>query len=635
MTNLQPSNCPQCGKPIPENAPSGLCPSCVLAKAATTANQTNPNPKSPPPSLDELASHFPDLEILEVIGVGGMGAVYKARQPKLDRFVALKILHVHDDDPAFEERFNREARVLARLNHPNIVTVFDFGSAGPYHFLHMELIDGVNLRQAMQAGRFSSAEALTLVQEMCAALKSAHEDGILHRDIKPENILLDSQGRLKIADFGIAKLLGPDEPHNFTLTRQDALLGSPQYMAPEQIESPEDVDQRADIYSLGVVFYELLTGELPIGRFAPPSAKNEIDARIDEIVFRTLEKERDARFQSAEDVSTKVASLSQSPPAPTNSGKGKTARFATASAILTGISIPLIYFCFFTLFSVNSSSGPQEISNRSENIAVFWVRLIGISGALLAVTTVILGFFLGISALSDIRQSNGQKRGLSRATFATLTWPFIVLLVIISMFIPGPMETKFVFLILLISFSVICWALIPTLRRWARNEQSLGALSIRFIAVIGIPVLLSFGVVDGLVTEWRKDPEPSISETSVTAYYSQSRELEGKLRAARELPPGSQRALTFASVAEEAALEGRLSIAFVACQEIDGPGQKNHETLANTTRYKCALILGRQGYTSEATQIASKISAESLKRTALIKISKREFDDNSIPPPTQ
>jgi serine/threonine protein kinase len=627
MTNPDPSNCPQCGNPISEDAPSGLCPACVLAKAAITDNQTNPNPKSPPPSPDELAAQFPDLEILEIIGVGGMGAVYKARQPKLDRNVALKILQVHDDDPAFEERFNREARVLARLNHPNIVTVFDFGTSGPYHFLIMELIDGVNLRQAMQAGRFSSAEALTLIQEMCAALKSAHEDGILHRDIKPENILLDSQGRLKIADFGIAKLLGPNEPHNFTLTRQDSLLGSPQYMAPEQIETPDDVDQRADIYSLGVVFYELLTGELPLGRFPAPSTKNDIDSRIDDIVFRTLEKERDARFQSAEEVSTKVESLSQSPPPLAIAGLGKTARFATISALLTSISIPLIYICFFTLFS----SHPEEASNQSENAALFWTRLIGISGMLLAITTVTLGFSLGTSALSDIRQSNGQKRGLSRATFAVLTWPILFLLGIISAFIPGPMETKFTFLILLISFGVICWALIPTLRRWARSEQSLSPIFMRLIAVVAIPVLLSFGAVDWLTNVRDQDDgsRRSLSKSFVTSNDSQTRELAGKLEAALQLPPNSQKSLTIASIAVEIALAGKPKLAEHACAAV------SIDSVRSTARYKCALILGRQGFTSDASAIAGKITQPSLKRTALLKIAKGEFDDNSIPPPSQ
>ena len=631
MTNPANSNCPRCGKPIPENAPSGLCPACVMSGAATTASQTIPNPKSPPPSLKEITAHFPDLEVLEIIGVGGMGAVYKARQPKLDRCVALKILHVHDDDPAFEERFNREARVLARLNHPNIVTIFDFGTAGPYHFLLMEHIDGVNLRQAMQAGRFSPDEALTLVQEMCAALKSAHEDGILHRDIKPENILLDSQGRLKIADFGIAKLVGPEDLQNFTLTRQDSVLGSPQYMAPEQIESPENVDQRADIYSLGVVLYELLTGELPLGRFAAPSSKNDIDSRIDEIVFRTLEKERDARFQSAEEVSTSVDTLAQSPAPTIKTGTGTTARFATVSAILTAISVPLIYFTFFTLFSSNSSSGPDQVSSNSESVANFWVRLIGIGAALLALISVILGFFLGISALSTIRQSNGQKRGLNRATFATLTWPILILLAISSALLPGPMAMPLLFIILLITFAALCWALVPTLRRWGLNQQSLVPLFKRFLIAIGFSFLFTFVILPLFKIQTTSDlpAASSVPETYANSSDPKTRELAGKLQAALQLPSTSQKSLTIASTALEIALAGEAELAEIACQSI------SIDSTRNTARYKCALILARQGNTSQASNIASKITISSLRQTALLKIARGEFEDNSIPPPSR
>jgi tRNA A-37 threonylcarbamoyl transferase component Bud32 len=253
-----------------------------------------------------VAAAFPQLEIVELIGTGGMGAVFKARQPKLDRYVALKVLpEALARDPAFAERFQREGRVLARLNHPNIVSVHDFGQSGDFFYLLMEYVDGVNLRQAMRAGRFTPAQALALVPRICEALQFAHDEGVLHRDIKPENILLDARGRVKIADFGIAKLLSETRA-DVSLTATGAAVGTPQYMAPEQIERPAEVDHRADIYSLGVVFYELLTGELPLGRFAPPSAKIDLDARIDEIVLRALTKERELRQQSAREVKTDV-----------------------------------------------------------------------------------------------------------------------------------------------------------------------------------------------------------------------------------------------------------------------------------------------------------------------------------------
>ena len=316
--NSEPSvpKCPQCGAAIPADAPQGLCPRCVLLGAATPTDAGKPVPRTEPPSPEALRAAFPHLEIVELIGRGGMGFVYKARQAKLDRLVALKLLPLElGADPHFAERFHREARALARLNHPGIVAVYDFGVSAGFGYLLMEFVDGVNLRQAMQAGRFTQREALALVPKICEAIQFAHEQGVLHRDIKPENILLDTQGRVKIADFGIAKLVGEDTP-DLTLTLSGARLGTPSYMAPEQVEHPGTVDHRADIYSLGVVFYELLTGELPLGRFAPPSAKADLDARVDDIVMRALAKERELRQQSAGEVKTEVETVSASPRIP-------------------------------------------------------------------------------------------------------------------------------------------------------------------------------------------------------------------------------------------------------------------------------------------------------------------------------
>ena len=206
----EPKTCSKCGGPIPTDAPQGLCPKCLLLGVSMpTEAGKGALPKGAPPTREEVAAAFPQLEILEFIGQGGMGFVFKARQPKLDRFVALKILPQSlAADPAFAERFIREGRLLARLNHPNIVTVHDFGQASGFFYLLMEFVDGVNLRQAMKAGRFTPAQALAIVPRICEALQFAHNEGILHRDIKPENILLDAKGRVKIADFGIAKLMG-------------------------------------------------------------------------------------------------------------------------------------------------------------------------------------------------------------------------------------------------------------------------------------------------------------------------------------------------------------------------------------------------------------------------------------------
>ena len=138
-----------------------------------------------------------------------------------------------------------------------------------------------------------------VVPKICEALEFAHNEGILHRDIKPENILVDVRGRVKIADFGIAKLVEDARPGT-ALTGSGRTLGTPHYMAPEQLEKPGTVDHRADIYSLGVVFYEMLTGELPLGRFQPPSHKVAMDVRLDEVVLHALEKEPSRRYQHAE-----------------------------------------------------------------------------------------------------------------------------------------------------------------------------------------------------------------------------------------------------------------------------------------------------------------------------------------------
>jgi len=301
------STCPQCHAPLPADAPQGLCPSCLISLAGLATDQdTLPLTAADLPELADIAVAFPDLEIIEKIGQGGMGVVFKARQPKLDRLVALKVLpKALAVTPGFPERFNREGRVLARLSHPSIVTVHDFGESGGYCFLIMEYVDGVNLRQAMRAGRFTPEQALKVVPDICAALQAAHEQGVLHRDIKPENLLLDTKGRIKIADFGIAKLLD-DRGTDLLLTQSGAKLGTAPYMAPEQIEQPSSVDHRADIYSLGVVLYEMLTGELPLGRFAAPSEKSAVGGNIDEIVFRALEKERGRRQQSAGEFKTQI-----------------------------------------------------------------------------------------------------------------------------------------------------------------------------------------------------------------------------------------------------------------------------------------------------------------------------------------
>jgi tRNA A-37 threonylcarbamoyl transferase component Bud32 len=319
--------CPECGSAVSESGEAGgLCPRCLL-KAGEKQTETGGGVgKFDPPTPEKLAESFPQLEILELIGQGGMGAVYKARQPKLDRTVALKILAPQlVQDPAFAERFSREARTLAKLSHPHIVGIHDFGESDGLYYFVMEYVDGAALREVMQSGRLSAADALGLVPQLCDALQFAHEAGVVHRDIKPENILLDHAGNVKIADFGLAKLIAPDRVEGVSLTLSGAVMGTPAYMAPEQIEHPLDVDHRADIYAVGVVFYEMLTGELPLGRFDPPSSKVELDIRLDQVVLRALAKEPTRRYQKAREVRDDLEQLDNletaPPPPPVQPGK--------------------------------------------------------------------------------------------------------------------------------------------------------------------------------------------------------------------------------------------------------------------------------------------------------------------------
>lgn len=339
--------CPECDAELPPDAPRGLCPRCLLNVGLERGGSEAPGSRTgdhggrfnaPQPS--ELGDVFPQFEVLELLGQGGMGAVYKARQRGLDRLVALKILPPEvGRDVAFAERFAREARALARLGHPNIVAVHDFGhAAGTYYYLVMEFVDGVNLRQGMHAGAIAPEAALTIVPQVCDALQYAHDAGVVHRDIKPENILLDRKGRIKIADFGLAKLLDQDG-RDLTLTTPRQVMGTVHYMAPEQMESPLRVDHRADIYSLGVVFYELLTGQLPLGRFDPPSRKVHVDVRLDEVVLHALEREPRRRYQHASEVKSDLEAIADRAVSTSRSEPPAVQDATTAGAV------PMILLC--------------------------------------------------------------------------------------------------------------------------------------------------------------------------------------------------------------------------------------------------------------------------------------------------
>ncbi|HEU4334226.1 MAG TPA: protein kinase, partial [Candidatus Eisenbacteria bacterium] len=354
----------------------GLCPACVAGFA--TIEDPVDSPLKP-------GSTFGKFEIVGVIGRGGMGTVYRARHAGLGRDVALKILSARlAADPEFVRRFEREARTLASLEHPNIVAVHDTGVEAGAPYLVMEFVEGVSLRRLLAERRLPPEEALGIVPQLCDALEYAHARGVIHRDVKPENILIDTKGRTKIADFGLAVIVGAEGPR---LTRTDISMGTPHYMAPEQVESSRKVDHRADIYSMGVVLYEMLTGELPLGRFGPPSDKARVNRRLDEIVLRALEKEPDRRYQQVTEFHRDIES------APQGRGERRVVRGYEYKSKRTLFGWPLVHIC--KGYDANGKAVPAKgiIAIGSRAIGV-----IAIGGSAFGIVP-IGGFAMGLFAM--------------------------------------------------------------------------------------------------------------------------------------------------------------------------------------------------------------------------------------------
>ena len=328
MATTSPSPvCPDCGSPLSPESPFALCAACLLRQALASQTRIDGGksaPFFPPLTPEEIADRFSGFEIIECLGRGGMGVVYKARQKSLDRWVAIKIVapEKHGEE-RFSGRFAREAATLAKLSHSNIVTIHDFGETDGLFYIVMEFVDGVNLRDLVSEGRLAPEQALAIVPPICDALQYAHEKGVVHRDIKPENILLDRDGRVRIADFGIAALMGgPGEP-----------AGTPPYAAPEQTVPNATADHRADIHALGVVFYEMLTGERPSGEIIAPSKRRDTDSRLDDMVLRAMARNPADRFQTAGEFRTAVDSVGKTPPAVAD-GKSPRKWLLPAAALL-------------------------------------------------------------------------------------------------------------------------------------------------------------------------------------------------------------------------------------------------------------------------------------------------------------
>ncbi len=257
-------------------------------------NDPSQHPTFAAPDAAVLSSLFPGYDVECLIATGGMGAVYRAVQRSLDRVVAIKILpREFGADPSFRESFEAEAKAMAKLNHPNLIGVFDFGEVDGMLFIIMEFVSGGSLYQHAYGHTMSGMAAAQMVASVCDGLAHAHEHGILHRDIKPANILLDNQSRPKIGDFGLARVIGKQ------VEAGETVYGTPHYTAPEVVSHPGSVDARADIFSIGVMLHELLTGKLPANDPRPPSAISGCDTRFDAIVKRATNPLPNLRYLNA------------------------------------------------------------------------------------------------------------------------------------------------------------------------------------------------------------------------------------------------------------------------------------------------------------------------------------------------
>ncbi len=326
--------CENCGKPTV--APASECPSCGSISSHTLSLRRNGTSKSEHSLLGLMLSHY---QVLERLGAGGMGVVYRARDSKLGRAVALKVLAPQlADDPTAKARFIREARAASALDHPNIATIYEIGQDGAILFIVMALYEGQTLRQRLNSGRLGVEETVSFLRQMASGLAAAHAAGIVHRDIKPANVMLTRQGTLKLLDFGLAKLIAEHQ----TITMNGETVGTLLYTAPEHLRG-ERVDHRADLWALGAVAYEMIIGSPPFkGESTASTTRRILDtepaplvsvpgvpAELSQVVSRLLDKDPANRIQTAAGV---IAALDNNPSGARMASSGRNGREAPAAA---------------------------------------------------------------------------------------------------------------------------------------------------------------------------------------------------------------------------------------------------------------------------------------------------------------
>jgi serine/threonine protein kinase len=413
--------CPQCGADLPVDAPEGLCPRCLLQQGIGEGSGSSAHARNEPtlaprtadsggPTPGSRLRYFGDYELLDEIARGGMGIVWKARQTSLKRDVALKMIRngalAGSDEVA---RFLREAEAAANLQHPNIVAIHEVGEHGGQHYFSMDYVAGRDLGSLVKEGPLSPRSAARYVKIIAEAVHFAHQRGTLHRDLKPQNVLIDAGDQPRITDFGLAKLM-KDDSH---LTQSGVVMGSPSYMPPEQASGSQgDVGPASDVYSLGAILYELLTGRPPFRGSTPmatlcavlqeePTAprrlKADVPPDLETICLKCLEKSPSARYPTAralaEDLDRflNAEPIQARPASPLRKALSWARRHPSALAALAALVMFALAFSVFYLFEENAflraqhadptlvrTSGTRNQSLQIWTIVTYWTILAGI-----------------------------------------------------------------------------------------------------------------------------------------------------------------------------------------------------------------------------------------------------------------
>lgn len=367
--------CPRCGKPQPEKMlVGGLCAQCVARSvqvdflASTDAEIEDKEP---------LSLNVQGYEVIELIGGGGMGEVYRAVMVARAREVAMKVVAGRlTRDPETTARFEAEVAALSQLDHSNVVRVLDHGEMpNGRHFLVMEYVDGCDLRRLLRAQRLEPERAIDIFLKVCAGVQHAHERGLVHRDIKPANILIGLDGTVKVADFGLAKALVEESfAYGFTQTRDT--FGTPYYVAPEVTQKAQSADARTDVYALGVLLYELLTGAVPMGQFTPLSKRTGLDKRLDAIVAAALADNPADRTANVAEMAEAVRNV-WSHHTGMAERKARHQRLRTLAAVLVVLGVGAAAGSWLTTKNAGPAAPPRHLPAASATKEKPWVNSLG------------------------------------------------------------------------------------------------------------------------------------------------------------------------------------------------------------------------------------------------------------------